>query len=126
MVSGRGRWWRHPRGKSKLGCLISLLIVAVVVYYGINIGGVYLQYWRLVDDMRSQANYAPNIDDTTIRRRLLQTIDDLHLPPEARRITIRRTTRPREIVIRTEYQRTLDLPFYEYVVTFKPEARAPL
>jgi hypothetical protein len=126
VVASRARWIGERRGKTRIGCLLSLLVFAVVVYYGVGVGGVYLQYWRLLDDMHSQANYAPNIDDATILRRLRSTVEELKLPPEARNITIRRTTRPREIVIRTEYKRALRLPFYQLVVTFKPEVRASL
>jgi hypothetical protein len=111
---------------SRLGCLFSLLIIVVAVYYGVNIGGVYLRYYQLVDEMRTQAKVAPSIDDATIRRRLLRKIDDLDLPADARQVTIRRTNRPREIQIATTYRDTLELPFYKYVITLTPEARQPL
>jgi hypothetical protein len=126
MVTARAPMIRDHAGKSRISCLIWLLVAAVGIYIGIGVGTVYLQYWRLLEDMRTQARVAPSIDNVTIQRRLLQTIDALNLPPEARRLTIRRTTRPREIVIRTEYQRTLNLLVTHYTVTFRPEARAPL
>ena len=126
MVADRQAPWRNARGMSRLGCLFTLLLVATGLYYGVNIGGVYLKYYRLVDEMRTQARVAPSIDDGTIRRRLLRTVDQLNLPPEARSVTIRRTQRPREIRISTTYQDTLVLPFYKYAITLTPEARQPL
>lgn len=120
------RLWRNTRGSSKKGCLFTLLLLAVATYYGIGIGGHYFRYFRLLDEMRTQARLATNIDNATIQRRVLGKIEELDLPSEARRLTIRRTARPREILIRTSYPVTFELPFYVYVHTFTPEARAPL
>lgn len=126
MTQARGRLVRR-RGASRLGCLIWLVVAAVVAYYSVPIGGVYFTYWRIRQEMQSQARLAPSIDDATIRRRLLRKMDQLRLPDEARRrLTIRRLARPREIRIRTEYQQPLELPFVTYTFTLTPEARQPL
>lgn len=111
---------------SRLGCLFTLLLLTAGLYYGLNIGSVYLDYWRLREEMKSQARLAPSIDDATIRRRLVRKIDEIRLPDEAKDISIRRSLRPREIVIRTSYRATLELPFYQYTVTLTPEVRAPI
>ena len=126
MVAERQAPWRNARGMSRLGCLFTLLLLATGLYYGVNIGGVYLKYYRLIDEMRTQAKVAPSIDDGTIRRRLLRKVEQLNLPAEARTVTIQRTRRPREIRIATTYRDTLVLPFYKYVITLTPEARQPL
>ncbi len=126
MVAERHAPWRNARGMSRLGCLFTLLLFATGLYYGVNVGGVYLKYYRLLDEMRTQAKVAPSIDDGTIRRRVLRKVDQLNLPPDARKLTIRRTQRPREIRISTTYQDTLVLPFYKYAITLTPEARQPL
>lgn len=126
MTQARGRLVRRG-GASRLGCLIWLLVSAVVVYYGAQIGGVYFTYWRIRQEMQSQARLAPSIDDATIHRRLLRKMVELRLPDEARRnVTVRRLARPREIRIRTEYQQPLELPFISYTLTLTPEARQPL
>jgi hypothetical protein len=119
MASGR-------RGASRAGCLLALLLVAVVVYYGVEVGGVYLKYWQLVDEMRTQARFAANLDDTTIRSRLQAKAEELDLPASARRFVIRRRARPPEIQISTSYEVTVSLPFTLYTLRFRPEARAPL
>ena len=126
MVTGPSARWRNTRGKSNKGCLFTLLLLAVVIYYGIGASGHLFKYVRLLDEMRTQARLATNIDNATIQRRLLGKIEELNLPPEARRLTVRRTARPREIVIRTSYPVAFELPFYVYVHTFNPEAKAPL
>jgi len=112
---------------TRLGCLFSLLLLSTATYYGVNLGGVYMKYYRMQDEMRTQAKVAPSIDDATIRRRILRKIESLALPADARReLQVRRTLRPLEIRIHTTYRDTLVLPFYKYVVTLQPEARQPL
>jgi hypothetical protein len=117
---------RHERGRSGRGCLLTLLLLAVVVYYGYGALGSYVRYWRMKDEMRSQANLGPNLDDAVIRRRLVTKAQELELPTAANRFVIRRLARPREIVITTTWQETIELPFYNWVVRYKPEARALL
>lgn len=116
-------------GKVKLGCIFGLLLLGAGLYYGLPIGRTYLSYYRMLDEMRTQARLAPGFDtNDPIRRRLVEKAQDLRLPPEASRFTIRRTTtRPREIIITTTWPDTLEFrPFYRYPITFKPEAREPL
>lgn len=117
---------RDSGGKSRVGCLASVLVAAVVVYYGVDVGAVYLRHWQLVQEMKSLARLAPGLDDATIRRRLHAKADALDLPPSARQVTVRRFSRPREIRISTSYEATVNLPFTQYTFRFRPEARAPL
>ncbi len=117
------RWLDDERGATRTGCLFFVLLVVAVVYFGIPIGGMYVRYYRLENEMKTQARFAPSIDDGTIQRRLLQTIDALGLPVEARRLRIRRITRPREIIISTSWEETIVLPFYTRTKTFAPEVR---
>lgn len=126
MVTARGALWRNRRGMSRLGCLFTLLILVFGGYYAVNIGGVFLDYYRLLDEMKANARLATNLNDQTIMRRILAKVDELGLPDEARKVSIRRTARPREIRIMTSYEVTLELPFIAYTVQFNPEARQPL
>ena len=114
------------RGASRIGCLFTLLLVAVGGYYAANRGGVYWRYYQMKDAMRAEARLAPSIDDDVIRRRLVARADELGLPREAQRFRIRRRSRPREIVISTEWQETIELPFVQRVLTMRPEVRAQL
>lgn len=125
MVATSQRFHRRS-GKSRAGCLLTLLILAVIVYSGINAGTVYYRYWRLADGMKTQARLAPGIEDAVIRRRLLTLVEELNLPAEARRIRIRRTVRPPQIEIRTSYVDTLVFPLYKRPIRLTPEARQPL
>lgn len=126
MVTPRPRRLSDRRGMSRLGCLFTLLILVFGGYYAVNIGGVFLDYYRLLDEMKANARLATNLTDQTIMRRILAKVDELGLPEEARNVSIRRSARPREIRISTSYEVTLELPFIAYTIEFSPEARQPL
>ena len=121
VIAGKG-----AAGKTRLGCVLTLLLLAIGLYYGIPIGTIYVNHWRFKEEMKTQARLAPSIDDAAIRRRLRLKAEDLGLPEEAQQIVIRRTLRPREIVIRTTYEQMLDLPFVHHTFTLSPEVRSPL
>lgn len=110
----------------RTGCLFWILILVAISYFGVEVGTIYLRAWRMEDEMKTQAAFAPSLTDETIQRRLLLKIEELQLPDEARRITIRRTARPREILIATSYEQTLELPFYSRIIRFNLEVRQGL
>jgi hypothetical protein len=126
MVSSLSRRIGNRRGKIKLGCVLTLALLGAGVYLTIANIRTYIDYWAMKDEMRVQAQFANNLDDQSIRRRLRAKADELQLPPEARRITIRRRTRPREIVISTQWQVTLKLLVTGVPLTFSPEVRQQL
>jgi hypothetical protein len=117
---------RSRRGGSSLGCLISLALFVAALYYGIHIGEVYIRYYQLVQEMRSQARLAPSLTDDVIRRRLTNRVTELDLPRDAHRFRIRRTPQPRAIVIETQYEETLDLPLLHYTFRFRPRVESAL
>ncbi len=113
----------NKRGVTRIGCLFSVLMMVAVTYFGLPIAGMYVRYYRMENEMQTQARFAPSIDDGTIRRRLLQTIDNLRLPAQARQLRIRRIARPREIIISTSWEESIVLPFYTRVHRFAPVVR---
>jgi hypothetical protein len=115
---------RSRRGASNLGCLVSLALFAGALYYGINIGEVYLRYYQIVAEMRSQARLAPSLPNEVIRRRLSDRATDLDLPKEAHQFRIDR--RPRSIVIETQYEESVDLPLFRHTFRFRPRAESVL
>ena len=115
------------RGSSTTGCLFSLLIFSAALYYGVNIGELYFRYYRLLDEMQTQAQLAAALDDGTIRRRIQAQAQEIGLPDEAQRITIvRRASPPRGIVIETWYSETVKLPLFTHTFKFHPRATQPL
>jgi len=122
MVKARG-----PRGASTTGCLVSLLIFVAVLYYGVNIGEVYFRYYRLLDEMKTQARLAAALDNDTIQRHIQAAVQDIGVPAEAgTELTITRRPAPREITIETTYRESVHLPLFNHTFRFNPKATAPL
>jgi hypothetical protein len=117
---------RGRRGATSTGCLVSLLFLVGALYYGVNIGELFFRYYRLLDEMQTEAQLAPSLDDGTIRRRIQAAAQDIGLPPEAQQIRIVRRASPREIVIETEYSESVDLPLFNHTFNFHPKATQPL
>jgi hypothetical protein len=114
---------RH--GATRLGCLIPLLIVAIVVYFAIDFGQVYFRAYQFEDAMGSEARFATTLTDDAITRRLAALADSLQLPPGAELITIVRS--PRMISISSDYDEIIRLPLKkEQVIHFHPQASASL
>lgn len=114
------------RGASSMGCLVSLLLFVAALYYGVNVGELFFRYYRLLDEMQTEAQLAPSLDDGTIRRRIQAAAQDIGLPPEAQQVRIVRRASPREIVIEVEYSESVDLPFFNHTFAFHPKASQPL
>ena len=121
MVTRLGR-----RGAGNTGCLLTLLLFAAALYYGVNIGQVYWRYYQMVAEMESQARLAPSLTDAVIRRRLAVRADELELPIAERRIRVVRSGRPRRIVIDATYRDSVALPLFRHTFTFRPRAEEPL
>jgi hypothetical protein len=117
---------RSRRGTSTTGCLLSLVLFVAAVYYGIHLGEPWVRYYQLVDEMRVSARLAPTLSDGVIRRRLEQKVDELGLPPDAKKFQISRTGKPRRIVISTVYSETVTVPLLTYTFHFTPQTEEPL
>ena len=65
------------RGSSSLGCLLTMLIVAAVLYFGVNIGEVYWHAYEFQDDMRQEAKFAKNVPNDSILVHLRSAADSL-------------------------------------------------
>jgi hypothetical protein len=111
---------RPRRGRSTLGCLIPLLIVAAVCYFGVNIGEVYFRFYQYQDAMRQEVRFAAHNSDAVIVRRLQQQVDSLGLPEAAGEVTLQRDGR--HIVLESEYYEHIELPLMVREVHFNPHA----
>ena len=118
-------WRVSRRGAGGLGCLFSLILFAGALYYGVNIGQVYLRYYQILDGMRTQARLAPSLQDDVIYRRLNGQADSL-LPGSLPRFRITRTVQPKRIIIETEYTEKVDLPLFKHEFVLRPRAEEPL
>lgn len=113
---------RSRRGASTLGCLFWLMIMVAVLYYGIDVGKAYWNYYSLLDEMSTSARFAQTTPDDQIMKHLVGVAQDLGLPAEAQRFVIRRVDHPRVVRISTRYTVVFDLPFKRKAVVMAPVA----
>lgn len=117
----------NRRGASTMGCLLSLLVLVAVLYYGVNIGEVYFRYYRILDEMQSQARVAAALDNGTIQRRIAAAIQEIGLPDDAAsNLAITRSASPRQITIESDYSETVTLPLFVHTFHLHPKATEPL
>lgn len=119
-------WRKSRRGASGLGCLFSLALFAGALYYGVNIGQVYLRYYQILDGMRTQARLAPSLHDDVIYRRLNGQADSLFAGGPRPHFKITRRNEPKRIVIESEYTDQVDLPLFKHTFVLRPRAEEPL
>ena len=91
------------RGASTLGCLIPLLILAVVIYFAIDFGTAYFRYYQFKDAMGQEARFSYEHTDAQITTRLSALADSLELPAGAELITILRAPSSSSVSISSDY-----------------------
>lgn len=117
---------RNDRGASTLGCLFSIMILMVVLYYAVDVGRVYWDFYKFQDEMETSARFAQTQSDEQIRNHLRNVARDLELPTEAQRIIIRRSQAPSLITIRSQYVVDIVLPFTHKTLVLRPSVEVPL
>ena len=111
----------RPRtGSSTLGCLFVLLLLSAAGYFAVNIGEVYLRYFKFKDGMRQEVRFASHNSDQVILRHLRAQADSLGLPEAAGEVTLQRSGR--HIEIESEYYEHIELPLFVREVRFNPHA----
>jgi hypothetical protein len=108
------------RGSSSLGCLFTLLLLAAVGYFGVNVGEVYFRYFQYKDAMRQEVRFAAHNNDAVIVRHLREQADSLGLPDAARNVMVQRDGR--HIEIEAEYYEHIELPLTVREVYLNPHA----
>ena len=96
-------------GASRLGCLLQIVVLASIVYFGLLAGEEALAYYRFKDAMKNEARFASIRTDQDIRNRLRAFTDSVKLPAEAKDIQIVRDGN--QIRIWSEYDQVFKLPF---------------
>jgi hypothetical protein len=112
------------RGGTRLGCLLTMAVLAAAAYYGTDIGQMYLRYYQYQDAFKQEARFAVHHSDAEIKRHLRTFADSLQLPDEAHTIYVKR--KEHHIVIWNEYYYHIDLPFYSRDFYFNPQSQGDL
>ena len=106
------------RGANRVGCLLGVLLLVTAVYFGANVGEVYLRYYRLRDATEQEARFARTHDDGAIRLRLSAFADSLGIPESSRRFQVSRSANL--VHISTEFTEHVELPLGVRAFHFKP------
>jgi hypothetical protein len=111
---------KRRRGAASYGCLITILVMAAIGYFGAKIGEVYWHYVEYKNIMNEQARFASHYTDEQIRNRLVAMADSLGLPEDASMVTIER--QPHHILISADYVEAVELPLHVRHFSFSPRA----
>ena len=111
---------RRRHGLGSLGCLVLLMLVAAVLYFGVGIGEHYFRFYQFQDDMRQEVKFAAHNSDALILRHLRERADSLELPEAAGEVNLQRDGR--HIEMESEYYVHIELPLYVKEVRFSPHA----
>lgn len=113
---------RARRGESRLGCLVVLLLLSLVAFFGWEYGELYYRNYVYQDAMQQAVRFAERRDDAAITRLLRAKADSLDLPPDAKKLTVRRAPPRRFLEISAEYTDTVRGPIVRRAVRFRPHA----
>ena len=108
------------RGLGSLGCLVVLMLVATVLYFGVGIGEHYVRFYQYQDAMRQEVKFAAHNSDALILRHLRERADSLGLPEAAGEVNLQREGR--HIEIESEYYVHIEIPLYVKEVRFNAHA----
>lgn len=111
---------RSRRGASSIGCLLTLLIVAAVIYFGVNAAEAYWRFYEFRDAMKQEIIFNPQVSNARIIAKLRNFADSLGLPEDAQDIAIDRT--PGHLLISADYTEHIEMPGYSREVRFRPKA----
>jgi hypothetical protein len=111
---------RTRRGIGQIGCLLMLLIVAAIGYFGVGIGNVYWDWYQYRDRMQQEARFAASRTDGVIKKRVALFADSLGLPEGARQVHIKRNNK--HVYIWAEYYEVIQVPFYTRELLLSPRA----
>lgn len=99
---------RNRRGASRIGCLLQIVVLVSLIYFGFLAGEEALAYYRFKDAMKTEARFASIRTDEVIKKRLRAFSDSVKLPAEASEINIVRDGN--RIHIWSEYDQVIKLP----------------
>ncbi|MDO8500558.1 MAG: hypothetical protein Q7S20_01790 [Gemmatimonadaceae bacterium] len=106
-------------GASRLGCLIQVIVLGALLYFGSIVGEEALIYYRFHDAMKNEARFAARRSDQQIKDRLRAFTDSVDLPASAKDVNIVREGNT--IRIWSEYDQEFNLPFNKHrIVHLRP------
>jgi hypothetical protein len=108
------------RGATKFGCLVWLLLVSAVLYFGVHAFEVYYTYLQFKDAMQQEVRFRSYLPNDKIKANLRAIADSLGLPEDAGVVTVSREGG--RITVESHYEAFIDLPGYRKEIHFEPRA----
>lgn len=102
----------REEGASRFKVLFWLVLLFVVVHIGVQIIPMYLDFWRMEDEIKSKAATAQvaKPGDDEIKNALVKYAKGLNLPSEAENIVVTRSEEQRTMMISTAWD--IELRFF--------------
>ena len=107
-------------GLTKLGCLVWVLLVAAVLYFGLPIVENHIRYLQYRDRIRQELRFRSGLPNERIKRNLQMAADSLGLPPEAGEVVI--TRQSGTITVEADYEEIIHLPGMNKSIRYRPKA----
>jgi hypothetical protein len=109
------------RGITSLGCLVWILIVAILTFFGVKIGQAYWNYYNVREQVREALVWAvgsmqPKAEGD-VAQRVLSNATGVGVNLTSRNIRISQT--PDVMTITTAWQEEVDLLFYTFPLNFE-------
>jgi hypothetical protein len=98
-------------GGVKAGLLLFLLVAVSLTYCGLEFGGAYWRRYKLEEATVQALGFADHAAAESIRKRLLDDIAAMDLPPEASQIRFVQIEQPRALHVTISYTENVDLLF---------------
>ena len=108
------------RGAITLGCLVTLLLIAAALYFGIPAAESYKKYLEYKDAMAQEIRFHAKVPDVQIKAHLAVVADSLGLPEDAGKVTV--TRKSGRLTIASEYEQPFQLPGIVKYVVLRPSA----
>lgn len=108
------------RGGTRMGCLLYLLIVSAILYFGVHAGEVYWRYLQYKDAMDQEVRFRGFLPDARIKAALQAVADSLGLPEDAGVVTV--TRKAGRVTVQAHYEEVIELPGFRREVHFEPRA----
>lgn len=108
-------------GKGALGCIFSIVLLAIVAFLALKLAPVYFNHYEFKGDLQqavSRAGARMNTEDA-IYQELIKIAETNKIPLKKENIQIRRLAG--QLVIEIEYTVPIDLLFMKYDKNFKLE-----
>ncbi len=115
---------RNEKGLGTIKTWIWLLLITIVVYLGIKLVPMYIDYERMKDEMAVKASLAQVLKDDEIRSALAAKAKELDLPLDDDDFSLMRDDEHHHMTIKAVWDIEIHFPFEIYVRTFHFDAIA--